>query len=111
MATETYLTQRIRNGLLLDTYGELLTQKQRMACEMILLRDFSLSEAADALGVSRQGIHDLITRSRERMEEIESRLGILEKEAAREEMARLLAKRRGELPEDFYHEFIRLLEI
>ena len=35
-----------------------------MACEMILMQDLSLSEAAEALGVSRQGVHDLITRAR-----------------------------------------------
>lgn len=111
MAAEASLTQRIRDGLLLDAYGGLLTEKQRDACEMILLQDFSLSETATALGVSRQGVHELVSRAREHMEETERQLGILEKERVREEMARLLESRREELPEDFYNEFVRLLGI
>lgn len=111
MAAEASLTQRIRDGLLLDAYGGLLTEKQRGACEMILLQDFSLSETAGALGVSRQGVHELVSRAKEHMEETERQLGILKREHAREEMSRLLENRRGELPEDFYDEFARLLEI
>lgn len=109
--TEAYFTQRIRDGLLLDAYGGLLTEKQLLACEMILLQDLSLSEAASSLGVSRQGIHYLVSRAREHMEETESQLGILNKESAREKMTRLLGERRAELPEDFYNEFAKLLEV
>jgi len=109
--TEKTLDQRIRNGFLLDAYGGLLTEKQRQACDMVLLQDLSLSEAAESLGVSRQGIHDLITRAREHMEYSEQRLRLLEKEASREKMMQLLEERRAELPQGFYEEFIRLLEI
>ena len=48
------LFQRIRDGRLLDLYGSLITEKQRLACEMVLLGDFSLAEAAESLKVSRQ---------------------------------------------------------
>lgn len=111
MEAETSLARRIRDGLLFDAYGVLLTEKQRLACEAVLLQDLSLSEAAPLLGVSRQGIHDLVTRAKEHMEEFEARLRILEKGEAREKMAWLLDERRKELPEDFYNEFIKLLEI
>lgn len=109
--TEASLAQRIRDGLLLDAYGCLLTEKQRLACEMVLLQDFSLAEAACSLGVSRQGIHDLVTRAKEHMAEMESQLCILEKENAREKMAHLIWERRSDLPEDFYNEIIKLLEV
>ena len=58
MAERDSLNQRVRDVLLFDNYGQRLTEKQRLACEMILMRDFSLAEAAEALGVSRQGVHD-----------------------------------------------------
>ena len=104
------LGQRIRDGLLLDVYGNLITEKQRLACEMVLLQDLSLSEAAESLKVSRQGVHDLITRAREHMENAEKALGFLEKGSKYEEILRLLEEHKKQLPEDFYKNIKKLLE-
>ena len=99
------LQQRIRDGLLLDAYSSLLTEKQRLACEMTLLQDLSLSEAAESLGVSRQGVHDLVTRSREHMENCERSLGLIEKINILEEMENYLDENKDRLPQDFYDTF------
>ena len=104
------LGQRIRDGLLLDVYGALITEKQRLACEMVLLQDLSLSEAAGSLKVSRQGVHDLITRAREHMENAEKALGLLEKEGKYVELLKLLEENRNHLPEEFYIKMKNLLE-
>ena len=104
------LFQRIRDGRLLDLYGSLITEKQRLACEMVLLGDFSLAEAAESLKVSRQGVHDLITRAREHMENAENALGLLDKESKLEEVRRMLDETRDRLPEDFYRNMKKLLE-
>ena len=104
------LFQRIRDGHLLDLYGSLITEKQRLACEMVLLQDLSLSEAAGSLKVSRQGVHDLITRAREHMENAEKALGLLEKEGKYVELLELLENNRDHLPEDFYLNMKKLLE-
>ena len=77
-----------------------------MACEMILMQDLSLSEAAEALGVSRQGVHDLITRAREHMEEYEKSFGLI---ARRQQMEQVLEENRERLPEDFYATFKKIL--
>ena len=106
MAEKDSLTQRVRDGLLLDNYGAQLTEKQRMACEMILMQDLSLSEAAETLGVSRQGVHDLITRAREHMEEYEKSFGLI---ARRQQMEQVLEENRERLPEDFYATFKKIL--
>ncbi|WP_084002515.1 sigma factor-like helix-turn-helix DNA-binding protein [Cloacibacillus porcorum] len=106
MAEKDSLNQRVRDGLLLDNYGAQLTEKQRMACEMILMQDLSLSEAAEALGVSRQGVHDLITRAREHMEEYEKSFGLI---ARRQQMEQVLEENRERLPEDFYATFKKIL--
>ncbi|WP_455598704.1 sigma factor-like helix-turn-helix DNA-binding protein [Cloacibacillus sp.] len=106
MAEKDSLNQRVRDGLLLDNYGLQLTEKQRMACEMILMQDFSLSEAAETLGVSRQGVHDLITRAREHMEEYEKSFGLI---AHRQQMEQVLEENRERLPEDFYVTFKKIL--
>ncbi|MCE5202310.1 MAG: DNA-binding protein [Synergistaceae bacterium] len=109
MSNRDSLNQRIRDGLLLDAYGALLTEKQRLACEMVLLQDLSLAEAAETLNVSRQGVHDLITRAKEHMENSEKLLGLLEKENRAEIMAQLLDDNRTRLPEDFYNTFKNML--
>ena len=105
------LQQRIRDGLLLDAYGSLLTEKQRMACEMILVQDLSLSEAADVLGVSRQGVHDLLTRSREHMESIESALKLIEKESRLEKVKKTIEDYKAKVPDDFYNKLKNLLDL
>lgn len=109
MAEIDSLNQRIRDGLLLDSYGALLTERQRRACGLILIDDLSLAEAASALGVSRQGVHDLIARSREHMEALDSSLGLVKKNAALDEISRLLAEYGDRLPRDFHGKVMEAL--
>ena len=51
----------LEQTLLYDFYGELLTEHQKQIYELYL-DDLSLSEIANELGISRQGVHDLIKR-------------------------------------------------
>ena len=110
MAERDSLNQRVRDVLLFDNYGQRLTEKQRMACDMIFMQDFSLAEAAESLGVSRQGVYDLVSRAREHMEECESAFGLVALRRRLEAMERELEENRSRLPEDFYINFKRLLE-
>lgn len=110
MSEKDSLSQRVRDVLLYDVYGGLLTEKQREACDMILMEDLSLAEAAEKLKVSRQGVHDLITRARENMEDSEKSLGLLARQAKMEELQELLDENKERLPDDFYKSFTKLLE-
>lgn len=47
---------------LLETYGLLLTDKQRSALSMYCDCDCSLAEIADERGISRQGVRDAIVK-------------------------------------------------
>ena len=49
----------VEQGYLYDFYGELLTERQQQVYESVVLEDYSLSEVAEDLGISRQGVHDL----------------------------------------------------
>ena len=49
-------------SMLLDYYGILLTEKQRLALDMYYNMDFSLSEIADNIGVTRQCARDFIKK-------------------------------------------------
>ena len=69
----------VEQTLLYDFYGELLTERQQQVYESVVLEDYSLSEVAEDLGISRQGVHDMIKRCNQTLEEYESRLHLVEK--------------------------------
>ena len=69
----------VEQTLLYDFYGELLTERPQQVYESVVLEDYSLSEVAEDLGISRQGVHDMIKRCNHTLEEYESRLHLVEK--------------------------------
>ncbi len=73
------MEQFVRQTLLFDFYGELLTKHQQEMYEAVVMRDVTYSEAAAAEGISRQGVHDLIKRCDRQLEEYESKLHLVER--------------------------------
>lgn len=92
---------RLRRQRLLDTYGALLTQRQREALRLQLEEDWSISELAAAMGASRAAAHDLVRRGVQRLEEVERQLGLCRQLAAaehrQEELERKVDRLRQEL--------------
>ena len=69
------LEKSVEIGTLCAFYGGLLTQRQQDALRLYYEEDLSLGEIADELGVSRQNVHELITRSVQKLRRYESLLG------------------------------------
>ncbi len=69
----------LKQALLYDFYGELLTEHQKEIYEEVVLEDCSLSEVAETHGISRQGVHDLIKRCQKMLEGYEQKLKLVEK--------------------------------
>ena len=69
----------LKQTLLYDFYGELLTKHQKEIYEQFVLEDLSLSEIAGEAGISRQGVHDLIKRCQKALEGYEEKLHLVEK--------------------------------
>ena len=66
-------------SILMDFYGNLLTNKQLDALDMYYNSDLSLSEIAEETGISRQGVRDAIKRGEKQLVEFEEKLGLAEK--------------------------------
>ena len=58
---------------LLDVYGEFLNGKQRELCGYYYNDDLSLSEIAENVGITRQGVRDIIKRAGQRLEDLEEK--------------------------------------
>ena len=69
----------LKQTLLYDFYGELLTAHRKEIYEQFIVEDLSLSEIAQDAGISRQGVHDLIKRCNKTLEEYEEKLHLVEK--------------------------------
>lgn len=66
-------------AILIDFYGDMLTEKQRSFLEYYYNDDLSLSEIAENEGITRQGVRDAIKRAEGQMLEMEERLGMAKK--------------------------------
>lgn len=69
--------KRFRLSLLLDAYGELLTEKQRKFLGHYYEEDLSFGEIATEYGVSRQAIFDSVKHGEEALERFEQVLGLV----------------------------------
>lgn len=66
-------------SVLLDYYGELLTDKQLDLTELYYNEDLSLGEIAELESISRQGVRDSIKRGEAFLFELEQKLGMVKK--------------------------------
>ncbi|MBO8126723.1 MAG: DNA-binding protein [Firmicutes bacterium] len=77
------MLDRTEAAILLDFYGQLLTDRQREAMAAYYEEDLSLGEIAENLGISRPGVHDLLQRSANQLRSLEERLGLAGKDRKR----------------------------
>ncbi len=62
--------------LLLDCYGELLTERQRDLAELYYNEDLSLTEIAESTGITRQAVRDSLRHSEQTLLQTEEKLGM-----------------------------------
>ncbi len=78
-------------GLLLDFYGNILSEHTRSLLSMYYGEDLSLAEIAESEGISRQGVRHAIKKGEESLRFFEAQLGLAAQFASlREEAGRLL---------------------
>ena len=66
-------------SLLLDFYGDILSERRREIMELYYNEDLSLAEIAEIKGISRQGVRDSVKKSETELTELEAKLGLAER--------------------------------
>ncbi len=71
------MEKKVEAGLMLDFYGQLLTERQKEILHMYYDHDLSLGEIAENLNITRQGVFDNIKRAEKVLYNMESKLGLV----------------------------------
>ena len=83
-------------GYLLDFYGDVLSERKRTVLDYYYNDDLSLSEIAEEIGISRQGVRELIKKAGEELMFYEEKLGLAKRfqlvEAQTAELLTLMEK-------------------
>ena len=99
-------------GFLLDFYGDVLSERKRTVLDLYYNDDLSLAEVAEEIGISRQGVRDLIRKAGEELSFYEEKLGLAkrfrEAQECAEELLSLLE--RAEVDPSIRETAERLLE-
>jgi predicted DNA-binding protein YlxM (UPF0122 family) len=97
-------------GFLLDFYGDLLSDQKREALSMYFNEDLSLSEIAKVMGISRQGVRNIIKKTGDELLFYEEKLGLARRFRELKDTAdKIFALSRNvDLPECLWREIERL---
>lgn len=103
-------------SILLDFYGDMLTDKQREAMDYYYNDDLSLLEIAQNMDISRQGARDFIKRGEKQLADMENTLALAKRfaklKAQADELDKAIADiKRSEYGGELGGEIARLEEI
>ncbi len=101
--------------MLLDCYGELLTERQRELMDLYYNEDLSLAEIAENTGLTRQGVRDGVKKAETLLSDYEKALGLAKASEERQKTLSELTDRLkeicgGEVPADVEALLKRLAE-
>jgi len=73
------MDETLKNTMLFDFFGDMLTEKQQEYYDLYHNEDLSLSEIAESAGISKQGVYDIIIRAEKTLVRFEQKTGIFQK--------------------------------
>ena len=105
--------KNLRLACLLDFYGEVLSERQQSVLSLYYHEDLSLAEIATEIGISRQGVRDIIKKTEEELFFYEEKLGLAKKlKSVIDSLGELEKIAVGtSLPEPFYEKLAELKTI
>lgn len=101
--------------LLYDYYGSLLTPRMQECFDMRYNQDLSLGEIGEILGISRQGVHDNLSRAEALLRNMEEKTGCARRDQncrrAAREILELTSRLRSDPKADMLSLTERIMEI
>lgn len=73
------MAKELKFVMLLDCYGDLLTEHQKSVMELYYCEDLSLAEIGNPMGITRQAVRDIIKRTENILLNYEEKLGFAER--------------------------------
>ena len=87
------IEKNIKLAKLFDAYGAILSQSQKECMADYLFCDLGYSEIAENKNISRQAVKDSIEKAIAKLEELEEKLGLVERiESLTKELEKLTKK-------------------
>lgn len=87
------MEKNVKVSILLQTYGNLLTENQVSVLNDYYNDDLSLSEIAENNNITRQAVRDNIKKGEQKLFEFEEKLGVMKKTMIQEQkISEILAK-------------------
>lgn len=83
--------------LLYDYYGDLLTDRQKQCFDLRYNQDLSLSEIAQELQVSRQGVYDNLNRAEALLRNMEEKTGCVRRDRSLRSAEEVILKAASQL--------------
>ncbi len=71
--------KNLEMALYYDVYCEFLTEKQKNIVDMYYNEDYSLSEIAKLLSITRQGVLDVLKRGEKKMLDMDKKLNLVKR--------------------------------
>ena len=89
------IEEKIKLNRLFDIYKNLLSEGQREVMDEYLSFDFTISEIAENLSISRQAVLDSITKAEKKLKNLEEKLSFSERLDKLEREIEKLENKRG----------------
>lgn len=74
------MEEKVKISILLEIYGNLLTEKQYEFMDYYYNKDLSLSEIADNNDITRQAVNTILVKSKKKLESFEKDLQFMKKQ-------------------------------
>ena len=71
------MEKKVSLSWLLVFYGDMLTENQREIAHLYWEEDLTLAEIAQQFSISRQSVHDTLSRTEKQLETLEEKMGLL----------------------------------
>ncbi len=98
-------------SILYDYYGNLLKDNQAAIVELYYNLDYSLSEIAEEINISRQGVHDALKRAEKTLMEYEHKIKLHNKYVKFSEAAENIIQLSSTIDDDKYKDIVEKIKV